>query len=68
MASAACFIYARDIWPNFISCALVVHEDLIKSNPVVVQDLVRGIAEIWRMGRDAPGRGREIGVALLPPG
>jgi NitT/TauT family transport system substrate-binding protein len=37
--------YARDIWPNFISCALVVHEDLIKENPDVVQDLVRGIAE-----------------------
>ena len=37
--------YARDIWPNFISCALVVHEDLIKRNPEVVQDLVRGIAE-----------------------
>lgn len=37
--------YARDIWPNFISCALVVHEDLINSNPNVVQDLVRGIAE-----------------------
>ena len=37
--------YARDIWPNFISCALVVHEDLIKSNPAIVQDLVRGIAE-----------------------
>ena len=37
--------YARDIWPNFISCALVVHEDLIKENPEVVQDLVRGIAE-----------------------
>jgi NitT/TauT family transport system substrate-binding protein len=37
--------YARDIWPNFISCALVVHEDLIKHNPEVVQDLVRGIAE-----------------------
>ena len=36
--------YARDIWPNFISCALVVHEDLIKRNPEVVQDLVRGIA------------------------
>jgi NitT/TauT family transport system substrate-binding protein len=36
--------YARDIWPNFISCALVVHEDLIKSNPAVVQDLVRGIS------------------------
>jgi len=41
--------YARDIWPNFISCALVVHEDLIKSNPEVVRDLVRGIAQsgLW---------------------
>lgn len=37
--------YARDIWPNFISCALVVHEDLIKSNPEIVYDLVRGIAQ-----------------------
>ncbi|HRN57225.1 MAG TPA: ABC transporter substrate-binding protein [Agriterribacter sp.] len=37
--------YARDIWPNFISCALVVHEDLIQQNPGVVEDLVRGIAE-----------------------
>jgi NitT/TauT family transport system substrate-binding protein len=36
--------YARDIWPNFISCALVVHEDLIKSKPEIVEDLVRGIA------------------------
>jgi NitT/TauT family transport system substrate-binding protein len=36
--------YARDIWPNFISCALVVHEDLIRDQPDVVQDLVRGIA------------------------
>jgi NitT/TauT family transport system substrate-binding protein len=36
--------YARDIWPNFISCALVVHEDLIRQNPGVVKDLVRGIA------------------------
>jgi NitT/TauT family transport system substrate-binding protein len=37
--------YARDIWPNFISCALVVHEDLIRDNPGVVEDLVRGIAQ-----------------------
>ncbi len=36
--------YSRDIWPNFISCALVVHQDLIKSNPDVVRDLVNGIA------------------------
>jgi NitT/TauT family transport system substrate-binding protein len=37
--------YARDIWPDFISCVLVVHEDLIKERPDVVRDLVRGIAE-----------------------
>ncbi len=36
---------SRDIWPDFISCALVVHEDLIKENPEVVRDLIRGIAE-----------------------
>jgi NitT/TauT family transport system substrate-binding protein len=36
---------AKDIWPQFISCVLVVHEDLINKNPAVVKDLVRGIAE-----------------------
>ncbi|HVY73600.1 MAG TPA: ABC transporter substrate-binding protein [Puia sp.] len=41
--------FAKDVWPNFISCALVVHEDLIKSNPDVVKDLVQGIASsgLW---------------------
>src|SRR5664279_127879 len=37
--------YAKDIWPHFISCVLVVHEDLIKGRPEVVRDLVRGIAQ-----------------------
>ena len=37
--------YAKDIWPHFISCVLVVHEKLIKEQPVVVADLVRGIAQ-----------------------
>ena len=31
--------------PTFISCALVVHEDLIRDHPEIVQDLVRGIAQ-----------------------
>lgn len=35
---------AKDIWPGFISCALVVHEDEIKNHPEVVRDLVHGIA------------------------
>jgi NitT/TauT family transport system substrate-binding protein len=37
--------HAKDIWPNFISCVLVVTERLIAERPAVVRDLVRGIAE-----------------------
>lgn len=37
--------HAKDIWPGFISCVLVVTEKLIKEQPEVVRDLVRGIAE-----------------------
>lgn len=37
--------HAKDIWPRFISCGLVVTEKLIKEKPEVVRDLVRGIAE-----------------------
>ena len=37
--------HAKDIWPHFISCVLVVTEKLIKEKPGVVRDLVRGIAE-----------------------
>jgi NitT/TauT family transport system substrate-binding protein len=37
--------HAKDIWPHFISCVLVVSESLIKRDPEVVRDLVRGIAE-----------------------
>lgn len=37
--------HAKDIWPRFISCVLVVTEKLIAERPKVVADLVRGIAE-----------------------
>ena len=37
--------YAKDIWPHFISCVLVVTDRLIAQRPAVVRDLVRGIAE-----------------------
>ena len=37
--------HAKDIWPHFISCVLVVTEQLIEDRPGVVKDLVRGIAE-----------------------
>ena len=37
--------HAKDVWPRFISCVLVVTDRLIADRPNVVQDLVRGIAE-----------------------
>ncbi len=37
--------YAKDIWPHFISCVLVVSDKLIAEHPAQVRDLVRGIAE-----------------------
>jgi len=37
--------YAKDIWPRFVSCVLVVRDELIAEHPEIVRDLVRGIAE-----------------------
>ncbi len=37
--------YAKDIWPRFVSCVLVVRDELIQDHPEIVRDLVRGIAE-----------------------
>ncbi|HRK07461.1 MAG TPA: ABC transporter substrate-binding protein [Pseudobdellovibrionaceae bacterium] len=37
--------HAKDIWPQFISCVLVVSQKLMDEKPEVVRDLVRGIAE-----------------------
>lgn len=40
---------AKEVWPNFISCVLVVHEQVIADNPEWVQQLVEGIARsgLW---------------------
>jgi NitT/TauT family transport system substrate-binding protein len=35
--------YTKDIWPNFISCVLVVTQELIDTEPELVQELVSGI-------------------------
>lgn len=34
----------KDVWPNFISCVLAVHEDVIENDRESVQRLVDGIA------------------------
>lgn len=36
---------AKEIWPNFISCVLVVREEEIKNNPELIQRMVSGIAQ-----------------------
>ncbi len=38
----------KDVWPNFISCVLAVHEDAIKNRRADVQQLVDGIARSGR--------------------
>ncbi|MBC8003715.1 MAG: ABC transporter substrate-binding protein [Opitutaceae bacterium] len=35
---------AKDVWPGFISCVLVVHEDAIRDHRADIQRLVNGIA------------------------
>lgn len=35
--------FTKDVWPNFISCVLVVTQDLIDTKPEMVQELVSGI-------------------------
>lgn len=35
----------KDVWPNFISCVLAVHQDVIDNDRAAVQQLVEGIAK-----------------------
>ncbi len=37
--------HAKDMWPGFISCVLVVRQELIDEQRDLVQDLVQGIAK-----------------------
>jgi len=41
--------HAREHWPDFMSCVLVVREDVIAARPQVVQTLVDGVARsgLW---------------------
>ncbi len=37
--------HTKDIWEDFISCVLVVRDDLIEERPELIQELVSGIAK-----------------------
>lgn len=41
--------HAREVWPDYMSCVVVVREDVIETNPRAVQVLVDGIARsgLW---------------------
>ena len=58
---------AKDIWPHFISCALVVREDLIKQHPDQVRDLVHGIAASGAWAETHRAGGRQARRTVLPP-
>ncbi len=49
--------FTKDVWPNFISCVLVVRQDLIRENRPLVQELVGGIAA---SGRWLDARGEDL--------
>ncbi len=53
--------FAKDMWPDFISCVLAVSEDLVRENRPLVQELVSGIAASGRW-LDAPGEDLAAGV------
>lgn len=50
---------AKELWPNFISCVLVVHEDVIRTNPEWVHKLVDGIARSGKWLDVGPGHRAE---------
>jgi NitT/TauT family transport system substrate-binding protein len=56
--------HTKDIWPDFISCVLVVRQDLIDSDPGLVQELVNGIARSGKwLDEDPENRMRAADVA-----
>lgn len=46
--------YTKDMWPNFISCVLVVRQELIDEQRPLVQELVDGIAKSGKWLDKAP--------------
>jgi NitT/TauT family transport system substrate-binding protein len=53
--------FTKDIWPNFISCVLVVHEDLIADHRSLVAEMVKGIGSsgLWM---ETPGEDLARGI------
>jgi NitT/TauT family transport system substrate-binding protein len=54
----------RDEWPKYICCVLTVREELIASNPAIVQDLVNHVlgAGAW-LDADPANRDKAVAIA-----
>ena len=50
---------AREYWPDYMSCVLVVRQDVIDKRPEAVQALVDGIARSGPLARARARRNRE---------
>jgi len=59
--------HAKDIWPRFVSCVLVVTEKLIAS-ALQSCGISFGASRERRVGGDPPRRRRPAGVSLFPAG
>jgi NitT/TauT family transport system substrate-binding protein len=57
--------FTKDVWPNFISCVLAVHEGLIADRPDLVQELVDGIAA---SGEWIDSAGEELAPGVMVAG
>jgi NitT/TauT family transport system substrate-binding protein len=59
--------FARDHWPDYMSCVLVVRSEVIERRPEVVQVLVDGIARsgLWLDDRERTRRHREFAAEFV---
>jgi NitT/TauT family transport system substrate-binding protein len=57
----------RDEWPKYICCVLTVREELIGTNPAMIQDLVNQIlgAGLW-LDREPANREKAVQIAAGP--
>ena len=59
--------HAREHWPDYMSCVLVVRQDVIEKRPQAVQVLVDGIARsgLWLDDEDARRANREYAATFV---
>jgi NitT/TauT family transport system substrate-binding protein len=59
--------FAKEHWPDYMSCVLVVRQDLIDKNPKAVQILVDGVARsgLWLDDEERKAQNREYAAEFV---